>query len=97
MKLLHVTYHFEFSDRIEIILDEHDIQNYVRYTPVAAKDCDGRHYGSKVFPGHNSVVQAQVPDAAAESLFEKLKEFKEAAEAHHHLNAVMLAVDDYLA
>jgi hypothetical protein len=97
MKLLHLTYHFEFSDRIETILDAHDIQNYVRHTPVAAKDCDGRHYGSKVFPGHNALVQAQVPDAAAESLFEKLKAFKEEAEAHRHLNAVLLPVDDYLA
>jgi len=59
MKLLHLTYHFEFSDQIEKILDAHDIRNYVRYARVAGKDRDGRHDGTKVFPGHSSVVQAQ--------------------------------------
>ena len=97
MKLLHLTYHFEFSDRIEKILDAREIQNYVRYTSVEAKDRDGRQYGTKVFPGHSTVVQAQVPDESAESLMGALKDFKEAAESHHHINAVMLQVEDYLA
>ena len=96
MKLLHLTYHFEFSDQIEKILDAHDIRNYVRYARVAGKDRDGRHDGTKVFPGHSSVVQAQVPDASAESLLGDLNEFKEAAESHRHISAMMLPVDDYL-
>jgi hypothetical protein len=37
MKLLHLTYHFEFSDQIEKILAAHDIRNYVRYARVAGK------------------------------------------------------------
>jgi len=59
MKLLYLTYHFEFSDQIEKILDAHEIENFVRYAFVEGKDRDGRHYGTKVFPGQSSVVQAR--------------------------------------
>jgi hypothetical protein len=58
VKFLHITYHFEFSDRIEALLDRHDIQDYVRYAMVQGKDRDGKHYGTKVYPGSAEVVQA---------------------------------------
>jgi hypothetical protein len=96
MKLLHLTYHFEFSDRIEKILDSHEIENYARYPFVEAKDRDGRHYGTKVFPGHSSVIQAQVPDDSVQSLLAELNKFKKAAESHRHITAVVLPIEDCL-
>lgn len=96
MKLLHLTYHFEFSDRIEKVLVAHDIKNYVRLPFVESRGCDGRHNGTKVFPGHSSVVQALVPDEAAEDIMEALNEFKKGAESQRHINAILLPVDGYL-
>jgi hypothetical protein len=96
MKFLHVTYHFEFSDRIEALLDRHDIPNYVRYPMIQGKDCDGRHFNTKVFPGSAEVVQAQVPDDSLEGLLKDLKQFKEAEESHRHLTVLVLQVENVL-
>ena len=96
MKLIQIHYHFEFSDAIEAILDRCDTPNFVRYAMVEAKDRDGKHYGSKVFPGSSSVVQALVSDDDMERLMEELKNFKESEDSHRHLTAVVLPVETYL-
>ena len=96
MKFLHITYHFEFSDRIEDLLEGQDIQNYVRYPMMQGKDSDGKHYGTKVFPGSTEVVQACVPDDAVDGLLNDLKQFKEAEKSHRHLIALVLPVENAL-
>jgi hypothetical protein len=96
LKLVHIHYHFEFSEAIEAILDRQKIRNFVRYSMVDGKDRDGKHYGSKVYPGSSSVVQALVPDRSLTPLMEDLKEFKEAEDSHRHLTAAVLAVETLL-
>ena len=96
MKLIHIHYHFEFTESIEAILSECDIQNFVRYPMVHGKDRDGRHYGSKVYPGSSAVVQALVPDPHVERLLKNLQSFKESEDSHRHLTAAVVPVESVL-
>jgi hypothetical protein len=96
MKLLHVTFHFEYADAIELILDRHEITEYVRYPMVEGRDCEGKHSGTQVFPGSVSVVQAQVPEDAIDALLSDLRAFRDEKRAHAHLQAVVLTVDQHL-
>ncbi len=96
MKIMHITIHFEFSDTIEKILDDHEIDNYVRYSMREGKDRDGKHFGTQVFPGNTTIFQVQVPDEKVEAIFKDLKTFKEAKPAHRHLEALVIPVDQRL-
>ena len=93
MKLLHITVHFEFADAITEILDRHGITNYARYPMIEGKDSEGKHYGSQVFPGNVTVIQAQVTEEEIDDLLRDLKTFKEEKHAHHHLEALVLPVE----
>lgn len=93
MKLLHITFHFEFEEVIEGILDRYHIGDYVLHPMVQGKDVDGKHYGSKVYPGNINVIQAQVPEEKLEGLLEELSSFKEEKRAHRHLEALVLPVE----
>ena len=93
MKLVHVTFHFEYTEAIEDILDEHEIQDYARYGMMEGRDEKGKHFGSQVHPGNVSVVQAQVPEQTLDGLLEDLKKFRETREAHEHLEALVLPVE----
>lgn len=96
MKFLHLVYHFEYTPTIEDILDDHQVEQYVRYSMMEGKDRDGKHFGSQVHPGNTSVVQARLADDQVEPLLEDLREFKHEKESHEHLEAMILPVEDYL-
>ena len=93
MKFLHITFHFEYSEDIEAILDKHDISDFVRVPMVEAKDRDGKHYGNQVYPGNSSIVQAQVPEETVEALLSDLDAFRRAKDSHRHLQALVLPVE----
>lgn len=93
MKFLHVTYHFEYTERIEEILDDHDIRDYARYDMMEGKDSDGKHFGTQVYPGNVSAVQAQVPEEKLDDLLEDFREFRDAKPAHEHLEALVLPIE----
>lgn len=96
MKLIQIHYHFEYTEAIEAILDQQDIGNFVRYAMVEGRDRDGKHFGSKIFPGSGSVVQAQVPDDKVDGLLDDLARFREAETSHRHLTALVLPVEKRL-
>lgn len=96
LKLIQIYYHFEFSETIEAILDRREIGHFIRYAMVEGKDRDGKHFGSKVFPGNSSVVQALVADEEIDGLLDDLKDFKESGDSHRHLTAVILPVESSL-
>jgi hypothetical protein len=93
MKFLHVTYHFEYADAIEEILDRHDIENFTRYSMMEGRDSDGKHFGTQVYPGNVSVVQAQVPEGILDDLMQSLRDFRDAEASHNHLEAVVLPIE----
>ena len=96
MKFLHITFHFEYSEDIEAILDEHGISDFVRIPMVEAKDRDGKHFGNQVYPGNSSVVQALVPEDKLQSILDDLKGFRESKDSHRHLQALVLPVEQQL-
>jgi hypothetical protein len=96
MKLVTIIFHFEYTNIIEAILDRHGIANYVRHPMIEGKDSDGKHFGTQVFPGNSSVVQAQVPEASLDPLFKDLTDFRASKPAHQHLQALVLPIERHL-
>ncbi len=96
MKLLHLSFHFEYADIVTAILDRHDIGDYARYSMVEGKDRDGKHFGTQVFPGNVTVIQAQVPDEKVDALFTDLQTFRQEKDAHRHLQALILPLEQRL-
>lgn len=96
MKFVHITFRFEYSDEIEQILDRNGVENYVRYQMQEGKDRDGKHYGTQVFPGSTTVVQARLSDEGVDALFSDLKDFRQRKDAHRHLEALAMPVERLL-
>ncbi|MFO7728851.1 MAG: hypothetical protein R6X11_11050 [Desulfonatronovibrio sp.] len=96
MKFVHISFRFEYTDFIETILDEHDISDYVRYSMVEGKGSDGKHFGSQVFPGNFTVVQAVVEDERVQGLFEDLDAFRQRKKAHEHLRALTFPIEEHM-
>ncbi len=93
MKFMHITFHFEYSDEIEKILDRNEIQNFVRYPMREGKDRDGKHYGTQVYPGSTTVIQAQVPEDRIEDVMGDLRDFRDKKASHSHLEAIVLPIE----
>ncbi len=93
MKLVHITFRFEYTDRIDKILDENGITDYVNYPMVQGSGQDGKHMGSKVYPGNFTVVQALVDDKKIPPLLDNLEAFRTEKPARRHLRAVVMPVE----
>jgi hypothetical protein len=93
LKLVHISFPFEYAGAIERLLDRHPIASYVRYPLVDSKDEDGKHFGSQVFPGNAAVVVAQVDAQEIDALFEDLRAFREERPAHRTLQAVVVPIE----
>ncbi|MFW6169751.1 MAG: PG0541 family transporter-associated protein [Planctomycetota bacterium] len=93
MKLLHIMVHFEFADAITQILDQHDVTTYARYTMIEGKDSEGKHYGTQVFPGNVSVIQAQVSESSVDELLDRFQSFRQQKRSHQHLEVVVLPIE----
>ena len=96
MKFVHISFAFEYMDEMEALLDRHDVRNYVRYPRVHGKDPRGKHFGSQVFPGNFTVVQAIVDDDAVPALLAELRAFRDSRLAHKGTEAVVLAIEQRL-
>ena len=96
MKLLHLSFHFEYAEIIDAILDRHDLSDFVRYSMIEGKDRDGKHFGTQVFPGNVTVVQAHIQEDKIDALFNDLQAFKKEKAAHSHLTALILPVERQL-
>jgi hypothetical protein len=96
LKLLHLTFHHEFSDAVERILDRHGVSDYVLHPMTHGRDLDGKHYGSKIYPGNITVVQALVEDGRVSDLLEEVKAFRDEKASHAHLRAAVMPVERQL-
>jgi hypothetical protein len=93
IKLVQIHVHVEYSDIIDALLDRHGIAEYVRYPMMEGKDRDGKHYGTQVFPGNFTVVQALVPSESLNSLLADLDLFRKQKPAHLHLQALVMPIE----
>ncbi len=96
MKLVHITFRFEYVDHVERILDDSGVEDYVRYPMVEGKDQDGKHFGSQVFPGSVTVCQALVKEDLVQGLMQRLEEFRMRKSSHRHLRAAVMPVEQVL-
>jgi len=96
MKLLFIMYHFEYSEEIEAILDKHRIQDYVRHPMLESKDIDGKHFGSQVYPGNSSMVQAMIDEDTVQPIMDELQAFQQAKTSQHHVQAFVLPIEQRL-
>jgi hypothetical protein len=96
MKMMHLTFHFQFVEQIQRILDENEVENYSRIAMVEGKDSSGKHEGSQVYPGNITMIFAQVPDEGLRGVLDDLSEFREARESHRHLQAAVLGIEQTL-
>ena len=93
MKLVIISFHFEYTDVIEAILDRLGVSDFIRVPMMEGKDVDGKHFGTQVFPGNSSVVLAQVPEESVDGLFDLLAHFRAAKPAHQHVQALMVPIE----
>lgn len=93
MKLVQISVHFEYTDLIDRILDRHGVRDFVRYPMMEGRDRDGKHFGSQVFPGNFTVIQAQVEEEELDRLFEELRGFRDQKTSHKHLQAIVLPIE----
>lgn len=96
MKLLHVTFQVQYTDHVEAILEAHQLREYVRYPQIAGMDSDGKHTYSQAFPGHMTCIQAQILEEKVKDVLNALQDFREEKKAHHHLQALVLPVEQTL-
>lgn len=90
--ILRNVYVWGSGDRLISMDNLVQIREYVRYPMVEGKGVDGKHLGTKVFPGSFTVVQAQVVDDRIEGLLEDFQEFRQSKAAHQHLKAVVMDI-----
>jgi hypothetical protein len=93
LKFVQISVHFEYGDAMEKLLDRLEIAHYVRYPMMEGRDRDGKHFGTQVFPGNFTIVQALVPAGSVDRLFEALRRFREQKPAHQHLEAIVLPIE----
>ena len=93
MKLVQVIFQFQYTERIEALLRGQGIDFMSIYPLIDGWDADGKHDGSQAFPGHLTVVQAEVPEERLDALFDDLRKFREEKKTHRHLQALVLPVD----
>lgn len=96
MKLVQIHVHFEYGETIEALLDRHAVVEWVRFPMMEGRDREGKHFGSQIFPGNFTVVQALVQDDGVAALFSELRRFREHKRAHQHVQALVLPVEQLL-
>ncbi|MFW5733784.1 MAG: PG0541 family transporter-associated protein [Oceanidesulfovibrio sp.] len=93
MKLVMVSYRFEYNEPMERILGSHGLRDYIRISQAQGSDQDGKHDGSKIYPGHMAQVWAQVQDDDVDDLLRDIEEFKNDKQSHEHVTALVLGVE----
>jgi hypothetical protein len=93
MKLLHLTVHVQYTERVEAVLADCGLSRWARYQRVGGRDSEGRHEGSQAFPGRLTVIQAQLEDDQVEAALDALETFRTSKRAHRHLEALVLPVE----
>jgi hypothetical protein len=96
MKLVIVSVHFEYADAIENIVDAHDAGHYFVYPRIEGRDSEGFHAGTQVHPGNLAALHVRLDDAAVQPLLDDLAAFRREKKSHHHLEAIVLDIQDWI-
>ncbi|MDY6842774.1 MAG: hypothetical protein SVW57_01595 [Thermodesulfobacteriota bacterium] len=94
MKSIFISFHSQYAERIEGILENVGVKEFIEVPKAVGGDITGKYFDTQVWPGYYSAIFIfALNDDAADEVFNKLKEFKEAREAHKHINIVRFCVE----
>lgn len=96
MQLVQITFHFEFWGKIEAILDQEGINQFVRFPTVQGKDDEGKHMAARCTPAPCPWCRSRSRTKISTVSSRPSKNFREERKAHSHLNVVTLFVGQRL-
>ncbi len=93
MRLLMILVDSNHQEDVERILDAHDVPGYTEVPNVLGKGVSGRKFGSRAFPGSNTLYFTAVDGNICETLCAELKALDERSGPDEGLSAFMLDAD----
>ena len=93
MRLLVILVDSNHQEDVERILDAHDVPGYTEVPNVLGKGVSGRKFGSRAFPGSNTLYFTAVDGNICETLCAELKALDERSGPDEGLSAFMLDAD----
>ena len=77
MKMVMISYNSAIDSEVIDVLEKCGIENYTRWTRVQGKGrTSGRHFGSEIWPGENSVIFVAIEDKKSEDLLKCIKDLR---------------------
>lgn len=93
MKMLFVIYATAIEPEITSLIEEMDIQGYTRWEKVQGMGSTGKRYGSKTWPGTNTMRLIADEEEKVLSFIEKVKELRTSFANPPALKVFMLPVE----
>jgi hypothetical protein len=93
MKLLMILVDSNHQEDVEKILDAHDVPGFTELPNVLGKGVSGRKFGSRAFPGSNTLYFTGVDGDICQTLCAELKALDERSGPDEGLSAFMLDAD----
>ena len=93
MRLLMILVDSNHQEDVEKILDAHDVPGYTEVPNVLGKGVSGRKFGSRAFPGSNTLYFTAVDGNICQTLCAELKALDERSGPEEGLSAFMLDAD----
>ena len=93
MKLLMILVDSNHQKDVEKLLENHEVPGFTELPNVLGKGVSGRKFGSRAFPGSNTMYFAAVDGTICQTLCRELKALDERAGPEEGLSAFMLDVD----
>jgi hypothetical protein len=93
MKLLMVLVDSNHQAEVEKLLEDHEIPGFTELPNVLGKGVSGRKFGSRAFPGSNTMYLAAVDGTICQTLCRELRAMDERAGPDRGITAFMLDAD----
>ena len=94
MKSIFISFHAQYAERIEGLLENAGVKEYIEIPKALGGDTTGKYFDSQIWPGYYSAIfMFALDDELAEEVFNNLTEFKEEREAHKHMRIVRFCVE----
>jgi hypothetical protein len=93
MKLLMILVDSENQEEVERLLEEHEVPGFTELPNVLGKGVSGKKFGSRAFPGSNTLYFTAVDGNICQTLCGELKALDERSGPDGGLSAFMLEAD----
>ncbi len=93
MRLLMVLVDSNHQEEVEKLLEDHEVPGFTEMPNVLGKGVSGKKFGSRAFPGSNTLYFAAVDNTICQTLCAELRALDERAGPDRGLTAFMFDVD----